>query len=359
VKLVITVDTEADNQWDFRGVITLENLRCLPRFQALCEQFGFKATYLLAYEILRDKETIRLLRNWQDHSGAEVGAHLEPWTTPPFMAEEKENPARQWFPSLLPGTWFGRKLRTLTEGIAESFGRAPRSFRAARWGLSGAMVGELVRQGYTVDCSVTPKTSWAENSGCTQEGPDYRLAPARPYQLSVEDVCRSAESGLLEVPMTVLYTGSFIREASQAARWFSLLPATPMKHLLDRAVFRKKWLRISPESRRGDWRVIHRAAVRSGIDVLEFMIHSSELLPGGSPLTPTEREAISVFRSLEEMLGDYRALGLESCTLSNLAGEHKGPGHRVQALGKEINATARLEGQEGNGHADTVTMAEA
>ncbi|HOD74081.1 MAG TPA: hypothetical protein PKM13_06050, partial [Candidatus Bipolaricaulis anaerobius] len=314
------MDTEADNQWVFDGRITLDNLRCLPRFQALCERFGFIPTYLVAMEVLQDQGTVQRLRGRQDEGRAEVGAHLEPWTTPPYMACERENPALQMFPSRLPAPWLERKLHTLTEGIAERFGRSPRSFRAARWGLGASMVEALVEQGYRVDCSVTPKTSWADaGKGVLLGGPDYRHAPAKPYRLSREDVCLSGESGLLEVPVTVLYTGPLVREGSRAARCFSALPESPAKRLLDRVVFRKKWLRISPASRRGDWRAIHRAAARGGIEVLEFMIHSSELAPGTSPLTQTEREAEGVFRRLEEMFGDYRDLGVEGCTLSALA----------------------------------------
>jgi len=360
MKLVVTVDTEADNQWDYHGTVSLSNLRCLPRFQDLCERFGFTATYLLASEVLQDREAVQWLRGWQDEGRAEVGAHLEPWTTPPFMALERENSTLQIFPSLLPGPWFERKLHTLTEGIAESIGRAPRSFRAARWGLGASMVGALARQGYWVDCSVTPKTSWAgTQKGPFSEGPDYRRAPARPYRLSGADVCRPGDSELLEVPMTVLYTGPFTVEGSRAARWFTLLPETPLKRLLDRAVFRTKWLRISPESRRGDWRAIHHAASRSGLEVLEFMIHSSELMPGGSPLTPTQRDAETVFRRLEEMLGDYRALGVESCTLGELADELKGPGDRGQGSGKKIDQAVRREGEQGGVQANAVKMAKS
>ena len=342
MKLILTVDTEADNQWDYHGVISLANLRCLPRLQALCERFGFVATYLLASEVLQDRETVRRLRAWQREGRAEVGAHLEPWTTPPLMALERENPALQLFPSGLPSPWFERKLRTLTDGIAAQFGSPPRSFRAARWGLSASMVGALARQGYRVDCSVTPKTSWAtEQGGLSWGGADYRRAPVRPYWVSGKDVCLPGDSGLLEAPMTVLYTGPLVREGSGAARRFSLLPESPAKRLLDRIVFRKKWLRIHPASRRGDWRAIHRAAVRGGLDVLVFMIHSSELAPGTSPLTPTERAAEVVFRRLEEVLGDYRDLGLEGCTLSALADGQKGPGDWVQG------PRGRVQGEEG------------
>lgn len=322
MKLIVTVDTEADNQWVFDGRITLDNLRCLPRFQALCERFEFIPTYLVAMEVLQDQRTVQRLRSWQDKGKAEVGAHLEPWTTPPLMALEKKNPALQMYPCRLPAIWFERKLQTLTAGIAVCFGRPPKSFRAARWGLGASMVEALVEQGYRVDCSVTPKTSWAgSGNGVLPGGPDYRHAPAKPYRLCREDVCLPGDSGLLEAPMTVLYTGPLVREGSRAARRFSLLPESPAKRLLDRVAFRKKWLRISPASRRGDWRAIHRAAARGGIEVLEFMIHSSELSPGTSPLTQTEGETEGVFRRLEEMFGDFRALGVTGCTLGSLSGE--------------------------------------
>ena len=348
MKLIVTVDTEADNQWDYHGTVSLENLSRLPRFQALCERFGFVATYLLASEVLQDRETVRRLRRWQDEGRAEVGAHLEPWTTPPLMALEKDNPGLQIFPSALPAPWFERKLQTLTEGIAMCFASPPRSFRAARWGFSAPMVGALCQQGYRVDCSVTPKTSWAAERGdSVSDGPDYRRAPATPYRLSGRDVCLPGDSGLWEAPMTVLYTGPMAREGSKAARRFSLLPESAGKRLLDRVVFRTKWLRISPASRRGDWRAIHRAALRSGMEVLEFMIHSSELAPGTSPLTPSRSEAEGVFRRLEEMFGDFRALGVEGCTLSALANGQKGPGDRVQGSGKKIDQAVQLEGEGG------------
>jgi len=344
VKLIVTVDTEADNQWAYDGKISVENLGFLPRFQALCERFGFVATYLLASEVLREREAVQRLRGWQDKGKAEIGAHLEPWTTHPLLALERENPALQIFPSALPAPWFERKLQTLTDDIATRFGLPPRSFRAARWGFSASMVDALARQGYRIDCSVTPKTSWVDAG----DGPDYRRAPSGPYRLSRQDVCLPGDSSLLEVPMTVLYTGPMVREGSRAAQRFSLLPESLVKRLLDRIVFRTKWLRISPASRRGDWRAIHRAAARGGMEVLAFMIHSSELAPGTSPLTPTERDAEAVFRRLEEMFGDYRSLGVQGCTLGSLAGEYKGSGDRVQGpRNRGQGPGCRAQGEEG------------
>ena len=48
---LITIDTEGDNLWAAPEAITTENSRWLPRFQQLCERFGFQPTYLTDYEI--------------------------------------------------------------------------------------------------------------------------------------------------------------------------------------------------------------------------------------------------------------------------------------------------------------------
>src|SRR5512144_2975448 len=43
---LITIDTEGDNLWSRPREITTGNARYLPRFQALCEKYGLKPTYL-------------------------------------------------------------------------------------------------------------------------------------------------------------------------------------------------------------------------------------------------------------------------------------------------------------------------
>ena len=49
--LLITIDTEGDNLWSHPKDITTENANFLPRFQSLCESYGYKPTYLTNYEM--------------------------------------------------------------------------------------------------------------------------------------------------------------------------------------------------------------------------------------------------------------------------------------------------------------------
>jgi hypothetical protein len=50
---IITVDTEGDNLWEYKKgpPIGTENAKYLPRFQSLCEKYGFKPVYFTNYEM--------------------------------------------------------------------------------------------------------------------------------------------------------------------------------------------------------------------------------------------------------------------------------------------------------------------
>ena len=48
---IISIDTESDNAWEKSNEIKMDNFLELPRFQKLCESYGFKPTYLVNYEM--------------------------------------------------------------------------------------------------------------------------------------------------------------------------------------------------------------------------------------------------------------------------------------------------------------------
>ena len=47
--LLITIDTEGDRLWSRPTTVETRNAEYLPRFQSLCERYGFKPTYLTNY----------------------------------------------------------------------------------------------------------------------------------------------------------------------------------------------------------------------------------------------------------------------------------------------------------------------
>lgn len=291
MKFIITVDTEADNQWKNPQEQTLENLRHLPRFQKLCEQYEFIPTYLVTYEVASDIAVAEMLKAWHTKGKAEVGAHLHPWTTPPFSQEDREGV--QTFPNELDREALEQKISSLTKKITENIGVAPTSFRAGRWGFDARMVVLLHDLGYKVDSSVTPYVSWEGFKGKRdgKGGPDFRRAPAKPYMLSVDDVCKQGSGGLLEIPMTVVRT----------------------------QFFRKHWCRIFPETTCADLQRVYKSAVRQKLPYLQFMIHSSELMVGGSPYTKTSEALEHATTTLEHFFSFLKKQRVEPTTLSAYA----------------------------------------
>ena len=153
--LVVTIDTEADNQWSVAGRRRpfFQNIRALPRVEALFEKYGVRPTYLLTHDVASDAESARYFKKLVKEDRCEVGAHFHPWTTPPITEEEVEEGT---YPHHLPAERHYEKMVCLTRTIEEAIGVRPVSFRAGRWGFNGDSILLLSKLGYRVDSSVTP-----------------------------------------------------------------------------------------------------------------------------------------------------------------------------------------------------------
>ncbi len=81
---VVTVDTESDDAWEKPEIISLENLKEIPRFQELCEKYDVIPTYLLAYEFAARDEAISVLKPILDQRRCEIGHHFTHGQPHPF-----------------------------------------------------------------------------------------------------------------------------------------------------------------------------------------------------------------------------------------------------------------------------------
>ncbi|MGQ9516288.1 MAG: hypothetical protein ACUVT1_03395 [Anaerolineae bacterium] len=315
MRLIVTVDTEADNQWEAGRPLSLENLRCLPALQELCRRWRIPLTYFITSEVAEDAAGMEQLRAWVEQGEAEVGAHLHPWTTPPF----EDAPGRRFndpahpFPSQLPHPLLAAKLETLTRQIERAVGRRPTSFRAGRFGMHGPLAGLLVRQGYLVDSSITPGLSWHRLGG-----PDFTTAPLQPYHPDEDSVCRPGKLGLWEIPLTMIYTRAVFRRWPALARWYGRQNTSPLGRLMRLAWPGQQplWLRPSP---RGGVRRLLQAwmeAERLGLPFGVLMLHSSELMPGGSPYWRTPAAVGRLLGQLERFFQILHERGIPACTLT-------------------------------------------
>jgi hypothetical protein len=318
VKLIITIDTEGDNQWDPALPQSTDNIRFLPRFQDLCDRYTFQPTYLCTYEVAAAPAFDEILLPIHESKRAEIGAHLHPWTNPPFSQWDRSETVPA-YPSELPPGVFARKLACLTSLIASKLGRPPRSYRAGRWGLSAAHIAVLLQLGYIVDCSVTPLVSWGD-PGARERGQDFREAPVKPYFVAWGDPAREGSSGLLEVPVTILYTNSSMRGSPLLCAAYRRHRKTRAARLLNRMFWiAPQWFRPFSDMSVARLKAVYETARELELPVIEMMFHSSELMPKGSPHNPTAESVERLYQRLEQILAYLAEQRVEGITLSAFA----------------------------------------
>lgn len=315
MKFVISVDTEADNQWKQGGHITLRNLEYVPRFHALCRTYGFKPTYLITYEVAQDKKFTSWLHAVVEKNEAEVGAHMHPWTTPPFLSEQEKK--EQTFPCDLDGTVFATKLRTLHNAIVEHVGVVPTSFRAGRWGISGDMIPHLRAHGYMVDSSVTPFVNWSTLIKNGSKKMDFRDAPINPYTPDLRDVTQKGDSNIVEIPMSIYAVSRF-----GITIWkYKQKPTRKIEQLFNKFFYHITWCRIFPETHIDDLISCYKTAIKEGVPVLQFMIHSSELIPGGSMYNRNDASIETLYKKMDTFFAYIKNNEIPGVTLSEYAQE--------------------------------------
>lgn len=328
MRVVVTVDTEADGQWRHGAPLTTENVLWWAPFQELCERYEAPPTYLVTGEIAADERAVAFLAPPAGRGAAEVGAHLHPWTTPPFAVEPglTWNDAAHTYPCQLDEPVLAAKLRTLTTQIKEAFGAAPTSFRAGRFGLDATGARLLAALGYVVDSSVTPYVSWAGNPGRPGwgGGPDFRRLTPYPFRVD-----GTGSPGLVELPVTILPTYAVTRRCRVVREHWEARPLRAARRGL-RAWRRPQplWLRPRPEYAADDLGALLSEAERRHLPYAVFMVHSSELMPGASPYRPDEASVHALLGLLDELFTAARRHGHSFSTLS--------------AAGRELASFGRL-----------------
>ena len=170
------------------------------------------------------------------------------------------------------------KIVYLTGLLRHTFETPVTSHRAGRFGFDGTYACLLEECGYRVDCSVTPGISWAAHGGATRGGPDFTSAPTQPYFPDYGDVCRPGGSQLLEVPVSVRRSGPSWLDPLRGR----LKPGSLARRAVDRFTPVLSWLRPNGHNREAMLRLLELAG-EQGESHVELLLHSSELMPGGSP----------------------------------------------------------------------------
>lgn len=312
LRVVFSVDVEEEGLFSGRyapvakGVSNVAHLR---RLEFVTREFGVPLTLLCTWPVLNDPGCRDILRHWREELGAEIGAHLHPWNTPPLSDE----PEQAWTPSeAMDATLLDAKLTELVRICHEATGRAPTSFRMGRFDLGPTVRALLPRHGLKVDGSIVPVT-WSPAL------PEAFLSPADPYPLHVGG---ETEACLTEAPVTMVPLSPALRDAvwriarvsgPSAGGWL-----LKRFHTLGATGTIPAWFPLA------SMKLAARLHLARGGRVVHLFLHSSELMPGCAPHVPDEAAISRVLRRTHDFLHwlERRAEafgGLSGVTLSQLA----------------------------------------
>ena len=317
MKFLITIDTEGDNQWDHGRELTVENIKFVPRFQDLCNKYQVKPTYLVTSEICEDAYAKEIFKDYLKSGVAEIGAHLHPWTTPPFQDKEgyRYNDANHAFATELPKDILFEKIKNLTNQIESAFGKRPFSFRSRRSGFDDNVAKILSDSSYLVDSSVTPYTSWKHNKGIPggTGGPDFMNNTPFPFKYHFTN------NSLLEIPVTIFPTKFPLnRNKKIATHYFRNVDNNILLRLFRKLLFSNQplWLRPYLQTNISSFLELIEEAAKIELPYLVMMFHSSELMAGCSIYRSNQNDIEKLYDLLENFFQLLQKRNVASLTLT-------------------------------------------
>ncbi len=319
---VITVDTESD--WfdsRFNKVTSIGELHFL---QEACSKYDMPPTYLVTYEVAINDCSATILRDFLKHGACEIGHHLHIWSTPPFENRNPYGVDEQWIDGIqseLRDNVFEAKMQSLHEAIEHIFGVRPTSHRAGRWSIDKRTLVWLEKNGYLVDSSVCPYNSYTGTKGVRGHvTTDTYFAPNYPYFPDSDDITKDASKtknamNILEIPVTGI-KGDFLSR-------LRIKGIGRLRYVCNRLGYDKT---EDMSFRPSYWNLplkvfqkITRDLFQSDIPLINFMLHSNELLLGGSPYSDSEERLKNIKEKILYVLKTAKEYGVKGVTLSGAA----------------------------------------
>jgi len=308
IPFIITIDTEGDNLWAKPKDITTKNAKYLSRFQELCEKCGFKPVYLANWEMANSPVFQEFANNIIKRKTGEIGMHLHAWNTPPDY--KLTNDDYNYQPLLIeyPAQIMENKIKCMTRKLEDTFQVEIVSHRAGRWAINLQYIKILQKYGYKVDCSITPHIDWGR---CDEQYRvnkiDYSNFPTHAYFMNKKDVSQEGDSSILEVPVTIIKDDSFLWIRNN-----KILPEIA-KRGINYMFPEKVWLRPNRKNINEIIAICDRMQHKNGV-YAEFMLHSSELMPGGSPTFANNNQIENLYHDLNLLFSSIKN-DFSGCTL--------------------------------------------
>ena len=296
-RVMMTVDTE--EAWDWSGPYpttqySVEHVSRLGSFQTVCERYGMRPTYFANHAVMADASARSTMLELARRPNVEIGMHIHPWNTPPFVGEAPVLP-RNTYLHTRPEDEIQEKLAA-TYGQFLKAGLRPTSFRGGRYSTSAAIQRFLSNAGFVADCSIVPYTRWAEDGA-----PDFSHDGLMPRRLAVPG---GRGQPLWAIPQSAGFTRApfglwaFVHNAIEHSTLsrFHLIGAADRLGLV-----RRVWLNFEMGGV-SDWVPFLKRLRRMQVPVVTLTVHSSSLFVGPGPYTRTHAQERVIAERIENVL---------------------------------------------------------
>lgn len=295
----LTVDTEGDNIWARPNIISSKNTEKLYRFQVLCEKYRIKPIYLTNYEASENLE----FRNFvtQHKENLEIGLHLHAWNSPPIYDLTKDDYHYQPYLHEYPKAIIIQKIDYLIKHLTDIFQTEILSHRGGRYSINEPILEALSDAGIKIDCSVVPGIDWSGSFGSPNGngGPNFKNSQSNIHTL---------QDSIIEIPVSTYRTN----------KYFNLLEnKNILKRLIGKVFHYKNSILRSKIDNVKELQKIVQWNLKNDATHLEYIIHSSELVNGESPLIRSKEEEEIFYSNLELFFQFLQTLDIESLTFKN------------------------------------------
>ena len=296
--LTVVVDTEEEFDWSQpfdRRNVGVSAIAAQPlAHERVFDKHGVVPTYVIDWPVATTPSSIAVLKKLMEEGRCEIGTHLHPWVSPPYTEEVNTFNS---YAGNLPRELEFEKLRLLTEAITTHFGRAPKVFKAGRYGVGPHTAEIIAKLGYTVDASVVPHTDMSADGG-----PDFSGHNTAPYWFE------SGGRRMMEQPATAAYAGLLHKHGP----WVHKLLLTPSAKAMRLPGIASRLglverVKITPEGYGlEELKRATRCLVNSGGRFVGLTYHSPSLQPGHTPYVGTQNDLDQFLRTLDRYIHFFK-----------------------------------------------------
>lgn len=325
----VTVDTEEEFDWaaelDRRSTGT-EATKALVVGQRYFERAGVKPLYYVDQPVIDNDAAADLLGGLLAARTADVGVHLHPWVTPPYVEDVNR---RNSYVGNLPRSVEQAKLRHIRDSISDRTGHTPVCYRAGRYGIGPNTLDLLAAEGFLIDSSVRSLFDYRSDGG-----PDFRRDGLLPWRCG-------PDAAIVEVPLTTLFTGRLRRIARSTYPKLDQLPS--FRSFLSHAGWMER-VPLTPEGVPAEKACAAiDVAIAIGLPLLTMSFHSPSLAVGHTPYVRTDADLDRFYRWFDIVLGHCARRGVLPADVSTIlaaVGRTKGNGAACQSDAASARAAA-------------------